>query len=302
MPVRLCAHLPDVAAVVRTLDESRTYDLGRAPDCDIVIDHNSVSRRHARLTFAGGAWWLTDLGSKNGVRIDGLGTDSGSLRSGQWFSLGDVFCQVDELDAAELAAQSAHADHRRQNSRAWIDRIHHAQNLASLLAELMTAMVEIAECRRGFLLAGDHLKGLHVLACYRLNPEDLGSKRFLYSTGAVDRAMLERRPVFLSNPQDRAVLQGNASIVAQDLRVVACLPLIHKGRMLGAAYADSDEEGKTFTEFDAELLSGFAAEAALAMATGDVRGAIAQFDSWVAVSERGRHAIHGHPSRWSSRS
>lgn len=44
--------------------------VGRAEDCDIVIDHASVSRRHAELS-ASPELSVRDLGSSNGVRVAG---------------------------------------------------------------------------------------------------------------------------------------------------------------------------------------------------------------------------------------
>lgn len=46
--------------------------IGRAPDAAIQLDHYSVSRHHAQLVrdpFS--RWWLRDLGSRNGTKLDG---------------------------------------------------------------------------------------------------------------------------------------------------------------------------------------------------------------------------------------
>ncbi len=40
--------------------------IGRAPECDLVIDHAALSRRHARLTLR--PLTVQDLGSTNGTR------------------------------------------------------------------------------------------------------------------------------------------------------------------------------------------------------------------------------------------
>src|ERR671935_569368 len=45
--------------------------IGRSRDCDIVLADSNVSRRHAELRPAGDGWTITDLGSTNGVRING---------------------------------------------------------------------------------------------------------------------------------------------------------------------------------------------------------------------------------------
>jgi len=44
--------------------------LGRDPHCDIPLLDDTVSIRHARLTHHHGQWWLEDLGSTNGTRLN----------------------------------------------------------------------------------------------------------------------------------------------------------------------------------------------------------------------------------------
>lgn len=46
--------------------------LGRAADNTIVLDENTVSARHARLSYQQGQWWLEDQGSKNGSGVNEL--------------------------------------------------------------------------------------------------------------------------------------------------------------------------------------------------------------------------------------
>lgn len=45
--------------------------LGRREQCDIVLRFNNVSGQHARLTLEQGYWFLKDLGSRNGTKVDG---------------------------------------------------------------------------------------------------------------------------------------------------------------------------------------------------------------------------------------
>ena len=45
--------------------------LGRAADCQMVVDDPRVSSRHARLDIAEGGAWLVDLRSTNGTFVDG---------------------------------------------------------------------------------------------------------------------------------------------------------------------------------------------------------------------------------------
>jgi pSer/pThr/pTyr-binding forkhead associated (FHA) protein len=38
--------------------------------CDIPLPDETVSARHARLTYHHGQWWLEDLGSTNGTHLN----------------------------------------------------------------------------------------------------------------------------------------------------------------------------------------------------------------------------------------
>jgi hypothetical protein len=45
--------------------------IGRSRDCEIVLDDAGASRRHAELRPDPAGWALRDLGSTNGVRVNG---------------------------------------------------------------------------------------------------------------------------------------------------------------------------------------------------------------------------------------
>ena len=45
--------------------------VGQGAQNDVVLDDDTVSTSHASLEFAGGAWQLTDLASKNGTFVNG---------------------------------------------------------------------------------------------------------------------------------------------------------------------------------------------------------------------------------------
>ena len=54
----------------RELDD-RVLVIGRSTDCDITVDDPNVSRRHAEIRREDGAYWIVDLGSTNGVTVNG---------------------------------------------------------------------------------------------------------------------------------------------------------------------------------------------------------------------------------------
>jgi hypothetical protein len=65
--------------------------IGRSRDCDIVLDDVGVSRRHAEIRPSADGWTIADLGSTNGVLVNGKPVaDSESLNPGDRVELGST--------------------------------------------------------------------------------------------------------------------------------------------------------------------------------------------------------------------
>jgi len=74
--------IPDHGAVV-----------GRSRECDVVLADSNVSRRHAEIRPAGTGWTVGDLGSTNGVRVNGrpvAGGEAAPVQDGDRIELGTV--------------------------------------------------------------------------------------------------------------------------------------------------------------------------------------------------------------------
>jgi hypothetical protein len=63
--------------------------VGRSRDADVVVDDPNVSRRHAEVRPSGGSWIVRDLGSTNGVKVNGRRIQGPqSLKPGDEIQLG----------------------------------------------------------------------------------------------------------------------------------------------------------------------------------------------------------------------
>lgn len=69
---------------------SGTTVIGRLPECDVTLEDPSVSRRHARIIRQGDRWMVEDLGSTNGVRVNGAQVRGSELRDGDRLELGVI--------------------------------------------------------------------------------------------------------------------------------------------------------------------------------------------------------------------
>ena len=68
----------------------RTVVLGRSRECDIRVEDANVSRRHAEIRQEDGAYWIVDLGSTNGVEVNGRRTERAKLSNDDHIVLGQT--------------------------------------------------------------------------------------------------------------------------------------------------------------------------------------------------------------------
>src|SRR5438067_6718200 len=79
--------------------------IGRGADCHLVINDESVSRRHARLVVDGNRVELFDLDSANGTRRNGTAVRHTELKPGDMLLFGDVTATLERVDDNRLSGQ-----------------------------------------------------------------------------------------------------------------------------------------------------------------------------------------------------
>lgn len=80
---------------------------GRGEDCSLVIDANTVSRRHARFVVNGGAVTVEDLESTNGTHVNGTRiTAPTALSNGNRVELGSEMLVMMKRDPSALTVRS----------------------------------------------------------------------------------------------------------------------------------------------------------------------------------------------------
>ena len=72
------------------LDKERKYLIGRAPDNDIVLDDESVSRHHAVLAWGRSAFQMADRKSTNGTWVNGSRISTIRLLDGDGIRIGNT--------------------------------------------------------------------------------------------------------------------------------------------------------------------------------------------------------------------
>ena len=64
--------------------------IGRSKDCDIRIADPNVSRRHAEVRQEGAAYWILDLGSTNGLTVNGRRQQRAQLQNEDRITVGST--------------------------------------------------------------------------------------------------------------------------------------------------------------------------------------------------------------------
>ncbi|MGH7296959.1 MAG: FHA domain-containing protein, partial [Polyangiaceae bacterium] len=74
--------------VARVALESRPLTLGRAPDVDVQIADQRLSRHHCKVELLGEKLVVTDLGSSNGTFVKNQRVQQATLALGESFFIG----------------------------------------------------------------------------------------------------------------------------------------------------------------------------------------------------------------------
>jgi predicted component of type VI protein secretion system len=100
-PQKRTAHLTETKAIVSLDDRRYVLDgpvavIGRSRECDCVLADPNVSRRHAELKRnSSGDWSIADLGSTNGIKVNGRQVDSARLTPGDQVQMGTTYFTFD---------------------------------------------------------------------------------------------------------------------------------------------------------------------------------------------------------------
>ncbi len=61
--------------------------VGRSESCDIVLRFANVSSQHCELNLEGGYWYIKDLNSRNGIKVNGVRVEQKRLDPGDILSV-----------------------------------------------------------------------------------------------------------------------------------------------------------------------------------------------------------------------
>jgi len=102
---QLQIHYVDLG-VQRIADLKGGMSVGRTEGNDIVLNHPSVSRKHARFESRNEAWWIVDLKSTNGVKLNGNLVTEAQVSAGDKLSVGSVQLELKPQPSVNFSNES----------------------------------------------------------------------------------------------------------------------------------------------------------------------------------------------------
>jgi adenylate cyclase len=105
MADQLQIHYVDLG-VPRVADLNSQLSVGRTEGNDLILNHPSVSRKHARFEARKDQWWIVDLKSTNGVKVNGNQVTEAQVEAGDKIHIGSVQIEVKAVPSVDFSAES----------------------------------------------------------------------------------------------------------------------------------------------------------------------------------------------------
>src|SRR5574341_163053 len=173
--------------------------IGRADDCDLVLDRPSVSKHHTSLSFDGEHYILVDLQSKNGTLVNGQAQKRCSLKESDLITIGgvDLIFETARKEEWEFALEKKVSKFKSalESTKA----IRSQFILDPLLDEVMDALMRLTQSERGFLLIKSDSR-FEMVRSVNITSEALQGLKL--SLTAVQKAIDEEQSVVISNAMD----------------------------------------------------------------------------------------------------
>jgi transcriptional regulator with GAF, ATPase, and Fis domain len=258
--------------------------IGRDASCQLCLPDATLSRRHAGISFSASGWIVRDMGSLNGIQVNGVAVSEKLLVDGDRLELGASTLLFrsgvsDEVVAdvpgePTLRLQAPHALYAGTVTSPGEGRA--PRDLAALLAATRRFAEARTEERLAEILLSTSLQAVQASAGVVLVAEDGNDLRPVMSLskeGSHPPVAFSRTAVAMALSQREALVWNPSSLVptpiSESLRsvragAVAAIPILGGDMAGGVLYLIKEDPGAHFSELDTQLLFGLCSSAATA--------------------------------------
>jgi GAF domain-containing protein len=193
---------------------------------------------------------------------------------------------TDKLYDAKARTQTL-LEHTKRTGRSAVEQLEQLQALTRILAlitssleleevleTVMDTIVELTGAERAYLMLHQENKRPSIRAARNWDKENIGQQDAEFSNSIVNAAIEQGEPIITDNAQTDDRFGGAASILAQQVRSILCIPLKQHGRLVGVLYADNRFHMGVFREDMLPILTAFGNQAAIAIDNARVFGTV----------------------------
>ncbi|WP_194757390.1 FHA domain-containing protein [Aliidiomarina indica] len=267
MPLRLQLRYPHRPAESHILFEGKDYLLGRADDCDIIIDDPQVSRYHARLEARTGNWTLVDHNSQNGCFNGADRINKLHLAKRAEISLGPVSCYFEQVPHRQITAESSFRQWRSRFVETASEQMFRETSLNRLLMSATETLSTILSSDRAAVIFLDEQGDISRCTGF---PEWMNADQFTGSRTAIQQALTTNTPVVLSKVSADPLLSHAKSVIKNHIQALLCYPVTYRNQVVAVLYADSTAEQRSFLDTDLVIVRAFARQLSMALQVQDL--------------------------------
>jgi adenylate cyclase len=137
-------------------------------------------------------------------------------------------------------------------------------DLDTVLEKVMDRVITLMKASRGFIVLVDATDGsLSVQMSSGSDPEK--ARQFLGSRTVIEHVVQTGQAVVTTDASLDDRFKGQQSVIMQNLRSIIAVPLVTKGKVIGAVYVDNPFRAAIFEEKDKEFLQAISDLAAIAI-------------------------------------
>ena len=273
--------------------EGRAVTLGRAADCDVVIEETFVSALHARIEPSAEGFVLNDAGSTNGTWVDGSRVKGAKpLTHGSTLVLGRpgkyrIRFVAEAPEPSATSGSEKNLQEVLEISKVLLSTL----DLEEVLGRVLDACLRISGADRGYLFLREG-NDLNLRVSRGETPGQAAKQQVEFSRSIALRVAKSGQAEFLSDQQDRPVRDKSASVMRLRLETIACVPLKIQQNVIGIVYLDSHRRSALPDATGREVLEVLAGLAAVAIENARMVRERVQNERWTAIGRMAASIVH----------
>ncbi len=257
------------------LIDSNPFIIGRTDDCQLILNHSSISKQHVEIHYDGDHYFLQDLKSKNGTLVNGLPITEVPLKDHDQITIAgcDLIFQHVQMDQVKKDMEQSLT--KFKSVLEFNRSINSGKLLDSILSEIMKALMSLTQADRGFLLLKESSGRLELKRSVNIESQEIETDSFIISRTAIQKALESKSPVVISNAQRDTSFGFHTSIRDLGIKALTCIPIpAMSNEVIGLLYADSIQSELEMTELDVQVLESLASNAGIAIENARVSSEI----------------------------